>query len=126
MYLGMDRTCGGNQMDLKRPLKFTEHHVGCEDCQDTGYVSIWHPDTIRAALEAERRYEDPEKIIWRRCVVLCICPSAEGKATHFTRSGRKIPALGDNHWHIKAHTETARADACTYSPESRYEWSPYS
>lgn len=94
--------------------RYTEHQVYCEECEDTGHVSIWHPDTVRDAMI------DPDRTIWRKCAVLCTCDKIDVMGTHWPKkwnvanAGKPLPVFGDQPWHINARHPDAKAKAANY------------
>jgi hypothetical protein len=91
----------------------------CLHCEDTGFVTIWQPDSIKQA----RR--DPDDVEWRKCATACRCekPVATEWPAHWNtpNAGKPLPIFGERSWHIKATTETAKVDAALYIPPTRRE-----
>ena len=94
-------------MDESRHISFR-----CLECEDTGFVSVWTPATIKSAIQ------DPDNTIWRSCAVLCCCEAADTKATHWPerskRRGAPLPVFGQQPWHINTRWRDAKTRACAY------------
>lgn len=85
-----------------------EKRYQCRDCCDTGWVTIWHPATIRQAIK------DPNTTVWRTCVVGCTtCDKMANHGGKLT-NGREIPFFGEQPWHINAHHHNAKLEAAAY------------
>ena len=87
-----------------------EHRYRCPECQDTGWVSIWSPATVKRAVAG---HDGP----WKTCVLACSCESSDFVANKFRagkRSGKTIPVFGDEPWHVNAKRTDAKAKAALY------------
>lgn len=102
--------------------KFHEPRFHCLRCEDTGFVSIWHPETIKQAMRDVDSVE-----WWREVAVLCTCDAASSKAQvfpkHFRgkRAGKPVPTFGDQPWQILSRAHDAKAKAATFSLQEQTE-----
>lgn len=102
-----------------RGLRFArEARCDCCECQDMGWVTIWHPQTVQQA----RR--NPDECDWSTVVVRCSCNAAGHVADQFRAGpprGNDIPVFGERSWHINAHHPDAKAMAAMSKPENYNE-----
>ena len=97
-------------------MKFGHVRVRCAECQDTGTVMVWTPETIKQAIR------DPDNVRWRDCAVNCRCEAADSKATHWpersSKRGDPVQVFGDQPWHINVRWHDSKAKAATYEHRS--------
>ena len=101
-----------------------EQRFRCLRCRDSGWVEIWHPDTIADAVRTDG---NPKR--WHTCLCLCTCSAADKVPTHFSerissrRAGQPIPVFGEKRWHIAVNEPDARAKAAMYQhqPDNYYD-----
>ena len=84
-----------------------ETRFKCLACRDTGFATIWRPETIQAAMK-----EVPD-IKWETMAIRCNCDAAQRKAS------KQDYQLGDRDWHIPAIYDDAKAKAAMYSPTGK-------
>ncbi len=87
----------------------------CLGCFDTGWVTIYHPWAVQAAVR------DPNTKSWRKtCVARCTeCDTGNWQAHEFggrgLRAGQPTPKFGDQPWHIRVADEDSWIQAAAYA-----------
>lgn len=83
-------------------MKSYEVRFTCLLCEDTGFVTLLHPDMI-ARIKAEGTIE-PEIT----CAAVCTCDAGQKKAI------TRLPCYGDKDWHIRRNEADCFAKAAEY------------
>ena len=75
-------------------MKVYEFYVDCPMCQDTGFVTLIHPETMWHIKRSHYKKDYPEFQI-RTCAAICTCEYGQAKAI------TRLPVYGDQRYHIR-------------------------
>ena len=92
----------------------------CRECQDTGFVKVYHPEVVKQSADA--RINPTIVVEWHRtCMTLCSCDTAIARQEAIDRLPANkrpkectIPIFGSQTWHINANLEGSEDLARSY------------